>query len=290
MKILVTSSTGLTGKAVVSHLARHGAYVRAMVHSPQKATEMTALGADEVVAGSIESVDDLRRAMTGMDAVFYICPNAHPREDEIGIMAAGIASRLGVKRFIYQSVHNSIEPGLIHHRRKLRVEQRLLESDLLYTILRPAAFMQNVLPALSRIRDEHIFSQRFFVNEDAVNRINLINAQDYGEICAEVSVNDEYVYAQLDLCGPRNLSAGDMLTVFKEATGHEVTLDYITDADFIRGCESRKMSRDSVEVLLAMFMSYNKYGFLGNSRESAALLGREPHDFKTFVIEALKDY
>lgn len=287
MKVLVTSSTGITGRAVVSHLAKHGVSVRAMIHSDSKASDMLALGADETITASIECNEDLHRAMDGIDAVFYICPTAHPQEGEIGCMAVDIAAELGIRNFVYQSVHNSIEPGLIHHRQKLMVERKLLESNLRYTILRPAAFMQNILPNLKDIVENHKFSQRFYQNVEASNRINLIDAEDYGEIAAKVTLDSSNDYAQFDLCGPQNLSAKDMLDIFKEAVGHEIELRYIADKDFISMAESRGMSQYSIEVLLAMFHSYNSYGFPGNPYESTSLLGRSPHDFKTFVFKYL---
>lgn len=287
MKVLVTSSTGLTGRAVVSHLAKHGVSVRAMIHSDSKASDMYASGADETVTASIESREDLFRAMDGVNAVFYICPTAHPREGEIGCMAIDIAAESGVRKFVYQSVHNSIEPGLIHHRQKLMVERKLLESSLRYIILRPAAFMQNMIPNLKDIMENHQFSQRFYQNVEALNRINLIDVADYGEIAAKVTLDSSYDYAQLDLCGPQNLSAKDMMDIFKEAVGNEIELRYIADKDFISIAESRGMSQYSVEVLLAMFHSYNRYGFLGNPCDSSTLLGRAPRDFKTFVLKYL---
>ena len=73
MRILVTSSTGLTGKAVVKAMASKGVEVMAMVHSDSKTDEMIGLGASGTVAGDIASYNDLLSAMKGMDVVYYIC-------------------------------------------------------------------------------------------------------------------------------------------------------------------------------------------------------------------------
>lgn len=286
-KILVTSSTGITGCAVVRHLAQKGVYVKAMVHSDRHAAKMTALGAAEIVTASVDDAEDMRRAVAGVDTVFYICPTAHVREGEIGAMAIDIAADMGIDRFVYQSVHNSIEPELLHHRQKLAVEQHLLESGLRYTIVRPAAFMQNILSDITRIVEQHIFPQRFFIDKDAPNRINLIDADDYGEIAAKVTLDDDYAYAQLDICGPRNLSVKDMLEALTGAVGSDIALKYITDHEFISMAESRGMPRYTLEVLLAMFRSYNRHGFSGNAWTSSQLLGRSPNDFRTFVTDAI---
>ena len=58
MKVLVTSSTGLTGKAVVEAMAARGVEVRAMVHSSKRSEEMPGIGAAEVSVGDIASKNE----------------------------------------------------------------------------------------------------------------------------------------------------------------------------------------------------------------------------------------
>lgn len=74
-----------------------------------------------------------------------------------------------------------------------------------------------------------------------------------------------------------------MLSAFREATGSNIALEYIPDSDFVRSCEARHMSVYEIDVLRAMFHSYNIHGFLGNSYESAVMLGREPICFRDFL-------
>lgn len=283
MKVLVTSATGLTGRSVVKELADRGVCVRAMVHSEARINEMQALGASQTVIASIENETDLERAMTGMEAVFYICPTAHPEEGNIGRMAVDIAERIGIPRFIYQSVHNSIEPDLPHHRQKLMVEQHLLESKLNYSILRPAAFMQNILTSMGLLSKQHIFTQRFFTSIESCNRINLIDVADYARVVAEVVTEHKYDFGCFDLCGPENLSAKDMVHIMEEVIGQKVSLRYITDDEFIEMSRQRKMAESTLSTLLAMFRAYNRYGFKGNSLTTEFLLGRKPSDFREFL-------
>lgn len=287
MKILVTSSTGLTGKAVVKAFAEMGASVRAMVHSDRHSEEMLALGASETVVASIENYADMTKAMQGMDAVFYICPTAHPREGEIGCMAIDVAEQMGIRRFVYQSVHNVIEPELIHHRQKLMVEQHLLESSLNFTVLRPTAFMQNILMSAQVLKQKHIFIQRFFTSKDSTNRINLISVADYAGIAAKIMMGEGYDYGCFDLCGPENLSAKDMLAAMSTVLKAEVMLQYTSDEEFIAMANQRNMPEHTLKTLLAMFHAYNKYGFMGNDYDSKTILGHAPTDFTRFLEEHL---
>lgn len=287
-KVLVTSSTGMTGRSVVKHLAKKGLCVRAMIHSAKHKEGMLALGAAETVIASIDKDDDMSRAMTGIDTVFYICPTAHNEEGRIGCHAVELAEKAGIQRFIYQSVHNSIEPDLPHHRQKLMVEQRLLESSLDYTILRPAAFMQNILASSGSIKEASVFSQRFFTSENSTNLINLIDVDDYGEIAAKIVAGKDYSYGCYDLCGSDNLSAKAMLEIMGEVVGKTIRLHYITDEDFTAQAYERGMSESKLATLQAMFHSYNKFGFKGNCIISTLLLGHRLKDFKSFLAENLK--
>ena len=219
MKILVTSSTGLTGKAVVKALASKSIEVRAMIHSDIKADEMLSLGASETIVGDIASYDDLLSAMRGMDTVYYICPTAREDEAEIGKMAIKAAKETGIKRFMYQSVLHSIEPELPHHRQKHEIERVLVNSGLIYTIVQPAPFMQNILNAKEALVNSKVFVQKFFTRTDSVNRINLIDVGDFGSCVAEIALGTWYHFATLELCGSQNLSASEMLLEMEKVIG-----------------------------------------------------------------------
>ena len=288
MRILVTSSTGLTGKAVVKAMASRDIKVRAMLHSDKKRDEMLGLGASETVVGEIASYKDLYSAMRGMDAVYYICPTAREDEAEIGKMAAKAAKEAGVKRFIYQSVLHSIEPELPHHRRKLEVERALVDSGLVYTIVQPAPFMQNILNAKEALANTKVFVQKFFKGRGSVNRINLIDVKDLGDCVAEIASGTMFNYATVELCGPQNLSASDMLSTIENQMGQEIKLKYLTDYELRRSMSERNAPEYSIETLLKMFHHYNNGDFCGSPFVTTAILKRAPTTFAEFLKWDLK--
>ncbi|MBD5290482.1 MAG: NmrA family NAD(P)-binding protein [Bacteroides sp.] len=288
MKILVTSSTGLTGKAVVKALASRDIEVRAMLHSDKRRDEMLGLGASETVVGEIASYKDLYSAMRGMDAVYYICPTAREDEAEIGKMAAKAAKEAGVKRFIYQSVLHSIEPELPHHRRKLEVERALVDSGLVYTIVQPAPFMQNILNAKEALANTKVFVQKFFKGRGSVNRINLIDVKDLGDCVAAIASGTMFNYATVELCGPQNLSASDMLSTIENQMGQEIKLKYLTDYELRRSMSERNAPEYSIETLLKMFHHYNNGDFCGSPFVMTAILKRAPTTFAEFLKRDLK--
>ncbi|MBD5300121.1 MAG: NmrA family NAD(P)-binding protein [Bacteroides sp.] len=288
MRILVTSSTGLTGKAVVKAMTSKGIEVIAMVHSDKKRDEMLALGASVTVLGDIASYDDLLLAMRGMDAVYYICPTAREDEAEIGRMAVKAAKEAGIKRFIYQSVLHSIEPELPHHRQKLEVERALVDSGLVYTIVQPAPFMQNILNAKEALISNKVFVQKFFTGRDSGNRINLIDVGDFGNCVAAIALNERFQYATLELCGPQNLSASEMLSTIENVVGQEIKLKYLTDDEIRRSMSERKAPEYSIETLLKMFHHYNNGDFCGSPFVTTVILKSMPTTFAEFLKSELK--
>ncbi|MFQ5746975.1 MAG: NmrA family NAD(P)-binding protein, partial [Gemmatimonadota bacterium] len=151
--VLVTGAAGKTGRAVIRALAARGDRIRGLVRRPEQAAELEAQGEAETIAGDLLDPDALARACAGTRAVYHICPNLHPAEAEIGRAAIEAARAAGVERFAFHSVlHPQIE-AMPHHWRKLRVEEALIESGLPFTILQPAAYMQNVLGRLAEIAE-----------------------------------------------------------------------------------------------------------------------------------------
>ena len=288
MKVLVTSSTGLTGKAVVKAMTSKGIEVRAMVHTDKKTNEMLSLGASETFTGNVASNNDLLSAMKGMDAVYYICPTAREDEAVIGKLAIAAAKEAGVKRFIYQSVLHSIEPELPHHRQKLEVERALIDSGLSFTIVQPAPFMQNILNAKEALIRNRVFVQKFFTERNSVNRINLIDTEDFGNCVAEIALDNKYQYATLELCGPQNLSASEMLSDMETVIGKEIAMKYLSDDEIRETLSERNAPDYSIETLLKMFHHYNNGNFCGSAFIAVTILKRTPTTFIEFLKRELK--
>ncbi|MFN8458488.1 MAG: NmrA family NAD(P)-binding protein [Anaerolineae bacterium] len=72
-------------------------------------------------------------------------PQHAPDEVAIGRAAIAVAKAAGGPRSVYHSVLHPHTEKMPHHWHKLRVEELLFESGLEWTILQPAAYMQNVL-------------------------------------------------------------------------------------------------------------------------------------------------
>jgi uncharacterized protein YbjT (DUF2867 family) len=154
--ILITGSAGKTGQSVLQALVEKGAPVRALVHQPEQIHAVESRGAQDVVVGDMKSQETMERAVQDVRAVYHICPNVSPDEIAIGQIAIAAAQSAGVEHFVFHSVLNPQTEAMPHHWKKLRVEELLVESSLPYTILQPAAYMQNIIAHWERIQSEGI--------------------------------------------------------------------------------------------------------------------------------------
>ena len=143
--VLVTGGAGKTGRAVILALLARNRPVRVLIHREEQVQPLKSLGVEQVVVGDLRSESTLRDAVGGVESIYHICPNVDPEELSIGRMIVSCARASGVKHFVFHSVLHPQVELMPQHWLKLRVEEALFESKLPFTILQPAAYMQNVL-------------------------------------------------------------------------------------------------------------------------------------------------
>jgi NAD(P)H dehydrogenase (quinone) len=277
--ILVTGAAGKTGRAVIRALVARGAVVRALVHRREQAEGVQALGARDVVAGDLRDGADVTRAMAGMRAVYHICPNVHPDEVTIGQVAIDAASESGVQRFVYHSVLHPQVEAMPHHWLKMRVEERLFESGLQYSILQPAAFMQNVLAQWDNVVQKGVYAVPYGVE----TRLGMVDLEDVAEAAARVLTEPGHVGATYELAGPEALTQTQVAEVLGRQLGHDVEAQRVPLEAWAQQARAAGMGDYQVETLLQMFRYYDRHGFWGSPRVVGGLLGRAPARFDLFV-------
>ena len=148
--IAVTGATGQQGGVVARKLLADGWKVRALtrdVHKPA-AQELKTLGA-EVVPGDLNDRAELEEAFKAAYGVFsvqnfWLTNVGFEGEIRQGKDVADAAKAAGVQHLVYSSVgaaHRGM--GQKHFESKWQIEQYIQSLELPYTILRPAAFMEN---------------------------------------------------------------------------------------------------------------------------------------------------
>lgn len=150
LTVLVTGATGNQGGAVARKLLERGHRVRAFTRSGDSpaAVELVRLGA-ELAIGSFDDRESVERAARDTDSVYAMAtPFEAGMEAEVrqGVKLFEAARAAGVEHLVYSSVASADEQtGIPHFETKAELERRLTDLVLPYTIVAPAAFMENLI-------------------------------------------------------------------------------------------------------------------------------------------------
>jgi uncharacterized protein YbjT (DUF2867 family) len=284
--ILITGAAGKTGRAVTRALAEVNVEVRALVHRQEYVDLVHGAGAKSAIVGDMGDPSLMERAMNGVQAVYHICPNVSPQEVTFGRIAISKAYQAGVEHFVYHSVLHPQTQKMPHHWLKLRVEEMLLESGLPFTILQPAAYMQNILGQWDSTKDTGIYQ----VPYPAETRLSMVDLEDVAEAAAIVLSQPGHIGASYQLVGPDILTQLEVAEIIGQHLERRVVVEQVSLEDWEGDARSNGLGEYQIRSLIRMFRYYGSYGFWGNSNVLSTLLVREPTEFTGFVKRIMMEY
>ncbi len=283
--ILVTGTAGKTGRAVVRALVARGMAVRGLVRRPEQVRPLKSLGVQEVVVGDMRLRATMAGAVRGVRAVYHICPNMSPDELAIGQLVIAAARSAGMAHFVYHSVLHPQTEAMPHHWQKLRVEEHLFEADLPYTILQPAAYMQNVLAGWDQIVEQGVYRVPYATE----TRLGMVDLEDVAEVAATVLTEPGHQGATYELAGSEVLTQTEVAAILGRVLGRPVRAEVIPPAEWEQGARARGLGDYPIETLIKMFRYYERCGFWGNPNVLSWLLGRPPTTFAAFVERTIHE-
>jgi uncharacterized protein YbjT (DUF2867 family) len=190
-----------------------------------------------------------------------MAPNMHAAEFEIGRRLITAAHDLGVERIVYHSVLHPQLPSMPHHWDKLRVEETIINSDLRWTILQPAPYVQN----FKRPPDGVL---RIAYRSDAP--FSFVDLKDVAEAASIVMTARNFDYGTYELAGPFVMTVADV------ARGLGARVETMDSQAWQRQALAGGMAAEAVRRLAAMFEQYDLHGLVGNPAALAMILGRPP--------------
>ncbi|EWT02826.1 nmra family transcriptional regulator [Intrasporangium oryzae NRRL B-24470] len=265
--MLVVGAAGKTGRAVTSALAARDVQVRAALHSAARSGEAYAAGARSVAVVDLTTGSGLDEALVGVDAVYHLAPNVHPDEVGIARRVAKAAVRAGVERFAFHSVLHPDDTSMPHHLRKAEAEEVVRAVVPTATVLRPAAYHQNLLGAA--------MAGSMAVPYSLDAPFSNVDLGDLAEVAAEALTTAGHEGRTHELAGPEVLSVRDQAAVAAQVLGRRVEAIRI-DIEAWSAGPGAGLDRQARADLLAMFASYDRSGLVGDPSVLADLLGRRP--------------
>jgi NAD(P)H dehydrogenase (quinone) len=277
--ILVTGASGKTGGAVIAAFLKNGFSVRALVHSPQQ----TQLFADYVttICGDLLKIRDLVEAMQGCNAVYHICPNMQPEEVRIGRLAIRAAQTCSVEHFVYHSVLHPQIKDMPHHWKKMKVEDLLFKSGLNYTILQPAAYMQNLFPYKAAIMENGVYT----VPYKGETRIDMVDLRDVAEVAGKIILKKDHFGSIYELASDECYSQLELADMFSRIIGKKIVFSETPRQQWKQAMEKSGMPEYAVASLLSMFKYYENFGFSGSGWVLNKCLSHAPRTVAQFIKE-----
>jgi uncharacterized protein YbjT (DUF2867 family) len=149
--ILVTGATGKTGAPTVAQLLARGFPVRALVRREDARSERVRHAGAQIAVGSLEDLDDLRAAMTGVQRA-YFCPPLTPGTLRRSTLVAAAAkdAKLEALVVLSQWLTDPLHHAL--HASEKWLSGRMFEwSGLDVVTVNPGWFADNYMAALEPI-------------------------------------------------------------------------------------------------------------------------------------------
>ena len=225
-QVLVVGSTGKLGRTIVRRLRSDGAVVRALVRPTSDVAVLLGSGA-ELVRGDLRNVESLRRACRGCDAVVTTASSLHTstgfdplwidRNGNLNLIDA--ARQENIRHFVFTSTIGadaSDAPRVFQNKRF--IEERLAASGLSHTILRPAGFMENLIPLIRWARRTGIA----VIPRPGTTKTSYIAIRDVAEMARLVVVSLPRQNSVIEFGGPEDLSMVDCVALLQEALGRRL--------------------------------------------------------------------
>ena len=276
--ILVTGASGNVGNTVLQEVVKSGAKHRAMYRSAAEAAKAPA-GIETVIADFAQP-ETLGAALRGVESVYLVCsPIPELVQLESNMIDACVAA--GVKHVVQNSAlgaedYDKSFPGW--HR---KVEDKLKETLLTWTILRPNSFHQNVVAFYApTIRTQGVFYSSM---RDAKN--SFIDVRDIAVVAARSLSGGEHVGKIYELNGPEAINYAELARKISKVAGHEVKyVDIPMDAQ-----KKAMLEQGMPEWLVAALLDLQQYYLSGKGGETDGLLQKLLGLAPTTMDEFLKE-
>lgn len=219
--ILVTGATGTVGSRVVARLREMGIRPRVLVRDPDRVPDDWA-GVD-VAVGDFTDTTSLDDALRGVDRMFLTSADG-PDKVAHETAAVDAVARAGVERVVKLSALHartgSPVPAFDWHG---QIEERLADSGIAHTDLRPAFFMENLLMMAAGIAAT---GQLHAPTSDG--RLAMIAADDVAASAVAALTSADPPLPVYDLTGPSAITFAEVATAIADATGRPVTFVDLT--------------------------------------------------------------
>ena len=288
-RILITGAAGKTASGVVEMCLQRGADVRALVRqSDGRSDRLEKLGAD-VIVGDMLSYEDMRKALSGVDSVYFCYPTSDRVLEATAIFGAAAAEndvRFVVNMSQIIAGANARSPTSRGH---WLAERALDRSALNVTHLRPTFFSDqftlNVRHTI--VKESKIIRPYGEAYHAPIATIDLARVIAHILFDPLAHIGKSYV-----LTGIERLSFSEIAALFSELLGRNVHYIDIAPEEFKEDMTRRNFAPSLVEHHMKAALDYREGLFDQTNNLVEEITGRPPMTFREFInmhIEKFKE-
>ena len=187
-------------------------------------------------------------ALKNCDILFLLRPPQIAEVDTYFKPLIENAKENGVKHIVFLSVQGADKNKVIPH---AKIEKLIVDSNIPYTFLRPAYFMQNFTTTL---RDDLIEKKQIFLPAGNA-KFTLIDVADIGKVAAAVLTNSaQHANQAYDLTNDETLTFSEMAA--KLSNGLGIKIDYISPNLLRFYWQKRKENLPTIFILVMIMLHY----------------------------------
>ncbi|MCA0933636.1 NmrA/HSCARG family protein [Lutimonas saemankumensis] len=185
--VFITGITGNQGGALAKHLSETDIRIVGLTRDSGsvRAKNLVAQGV-EIVEGDLDNHDSFKETLSDIDIFFLVqgFEQGAKKEIEQAQRLVDLIKEYHVPHLVYSSVLGAdLNTGIPHFESKYIVENYIKNSQLDYTTLRPASFMENLLnqEVLKRLKKGKLVLP---LNKNTIQQ--LISTEDIGKVAARI--------------------------------------------------------------------------------------------------------
>ncbi|MFB9994619.1 NmrA family NAD(P)-binding protein [Deinococcus oregonensis] len=232
-QILVIGATGTQGAPVARQLLAAGYTVRVLARVPEKAQDLTQIGA-QVVQGDLSDPASLDAALHQMDGLFFLVPFSAPPSEALqyGMNVIEAATRANLQLIVWNPTGDiPDEPtGNPAVDVRLTLLNQLDASHLPYIALQPTGYMENFLGPWTR--PEVVTQNTFAYPLPNTVQFQLIATEDVASFVVSAFAHPHIAPRTIKLAGPERLNIEGIATRFSQGLGRPIEFRSMPPREF----------------------------------------------------------